>query len=268
MRIVKEHFESIHQLLNVLETRPNNAEMSGCNSSTKNDESFTGTKNWAEAVELFQNGYSEVLDQIKSGVAKNVNSAQIESRRHIRTGVVGYAPHVPNAIQNLPNSMIYTEKQTQKVKAISIYYAPTANCFVPTETFIKSGIAMLSAVNMLEKSGIRVNLNIVLFSVGNDGESELTFATVKVKDYKEHMDILKLCFPVVHPSLFRRFGFKWLETCPDIKASGWRCGYGHENASVINKLKKEAVKENEYMFALQDIEAMKFDPEAIVKTIK
>lgn len=268
MRIVKEHFDSIHQLLNVLKTRPNNFEMHGRNKSTTNDKEFTGTQNWKEAVELFENGYSEVLEKIKGGVIKNLNTNQIENRRHVRTGVIGYAPHVPNAILNLPNSMIYTEHQPQKVKAISIYYAPTANCNTSTETFIDAGIAMLSAVNMLEKSGVRVNLNIVFFDGANMYDSELTFATVKVKDYKEHMDILKLCFPVVHPSLFRRFGFKWLETSPDIKESGWEGCYGHESERMDNVLKKKAIGENEFLFTLQDVAKLNNNPENIVKMIK
>lgn len=268
MNVVKEHFDSIHQLLAVLEERPNNSEMSDRHESTGNGKAFTGTKNWEEAVNLFENGYTEVLDKIKDGILKNFNATRIENRRHVRTGVVGYVPHVPNAILNLPNSMIYTEQQTQKVKAISIYYAPTDNCETSTQTFINSGIAMLSAINSLEKSGIRVNLNIVFFNGSNSMGTEYTFATVKVKDYREHIDILKLCFPVVHPSLFRRFGFKWLETSPDIKRNGWSSAYGHKSNKLNNFLKKELMNENEFFFSLQDIVELKCDMENILKTIK
>lgn len=264
MHVVKEHFDSIHKLLQTVTARPNNAEMKGCNSSRTGDANFTGTENWEEAVNLFETGYSEPLEEIKRGIARNIKATGINTRRHIRTGVVGYAPHVPNAIQNLPNSMIYTDKQTQKVKAVTIYYAPTANACVGTETFIKSGIAMLSAVNILELSGVRVNLNIVLFNGINDNKNETTFITVKVKDFKEQMDVHKLCFPVIHPSFFRRFGFKWIETSPDINCGGWRFGYGSHNKKMKEHIK---FNQNEYFIQLEDTKNAGYNPETLIENL-
>ena len=72
MKIVEEHFSSIHQLLSVISSRPKNSEMAACDSSESNGKEFTGTKNFQEAVDLFQYGYTDVLDKIKSGIASNV----------------------------------------------------------------------------------------------------------------------------------------------------------------------------------------------------
>ena len=136
MHIVKEHFDSIHKLLSVVESRPNNSEMKGEDSSRTGSKDFTGTGSWNEAVDLFRNGYKDVLPKIQAEVSKNLKATATQNRRNVRTGVVGYTPHVPNAILNLPNSMIYTETQHQKIKAISIYYSPTSPCFTETEEFI------------------------------------------------------------------------------------------------------------------------------------
>ena len=149
MKVVEEHFGSIHELLRVIGARPHNSEMAACNSSEENGKGFTGTKNWDEAVHLFETGYTDVLPEIKSGIEKNVKATGVQNRRFVRTGVVGYAPHVPNAINGLPNSMIYTETQPQKIKAVTIYYASTGNCGTETTEFIKSGICALSAINIL-----------------------------------------------------------------------------------------------------------------------
>lgn len=264
--VIEEHFDSIHRMLNVIGSRPNNPEMRDRHASENGDEEFTGTRNWDKAVELFEDGYTNVLGEIKFGILKNIRATQNQPRRMVKTGVVGYAPHVPNAINGLPNSMIYTERQMQKIKAVTIYYAPTENCNVGVETFIKSGIAMLSAINILELSGIRVNLNVVFFNGTNDGETEGSFGTVKVKDFREQMDIQKLCFPIVHPSLFRRFGFKWLETTPDMKRSGWSFGYGH-HSTKFNDLIKTKLKNNEFFVGLDQTEKSNYDPEKLIELL-
>ena len=264
IRVVEEHFGSIHELLRVIGARPHNSEMARCNSSEENDKSFTGTKNWDEAVQLFRTGYTDVLPQIKSGIEKNVKATGVQNRRFVRTGVVGYAPHVPNAINGLPNSMIYTETQPQKIKAVTIYYAPTENCGTETTEFIKSGICALSAINILELSGVRVNLDVVMFNGTNFEDTEGTFATVKVKDFRDQMDVQKLCFPVVHPSLFRRFGFKWLETSPGIKEEGWAYSYGH-HSQKYNKIIRQNMRDNEYFITLADTNQVEYSPEKLIE---
>lgn len=264
IRVAEEHFASIHELLRVISARPHNAEMAARNSSEDNDESFTGTKNWDEAVHLFETGYTDVLPEIKTGIEKNVKASGVQNRRFVRTGVVGYAPHVPNAILGLPNSMIYTEVPPQKVKAITIYYAPTENCGTETKEFIRSGICALSAINILEMSGVRVNLNVVIFSGLNLYETEGTFPTVKVKDFRDQMDVRKLCFPIVHPSLFRRFGFKWLETSPQIKEKGWCFGYGH-HSQKFNAIIRENMDENERYITLADTKQAEYSPEKLIE---
>lgn len=264
--VIEEQFASIHSMLGTIETRKNNCEMYNMNSSTSNGKNFTGTCSYDEAVELFETGYTEILDKIKSGIQKNIKATQNQTRRMVRTGVVGYTPHIPNSINGLPNSMIYTEKQLQKIKAVTIYYAPTGNCNVEIETFIESGVAMLSAINILELSGVRVNLNVVFFNGVNDSETEGTFGTVKVKDFREHLDIQKLCFPLVHPSLFRRFGFKWLETTPDMKESGWKFTYGHHTDAFNNMIRKQ-LKDNEYFIDLYETKESKYSPEKLIELL-
>lgn len=157
------------------------------------DKDFTGTNTWEEAVSLYQYGYTDILERIKSGIGANLQKTNPMTRRRVVTGVQGYAPHVPNAIMGLPNSMIHTESVMMKSKVVNIVYSSTENCGTEADEFIKSGIAVLSAVNALELSGYRVNLDIS-FYCAKDGD-EYAFGTVNVKDYREHLDIQKLCFP-------------------------------------------------------------------------
>jgi len=263
-KIVSEHFTSIHQMLTVMNERPNNNVMSGKDSSTSGDRDFTGTRSWDEAMDLFEHGYTEILSEIKAGVAAGIKKTETIQKRRTSTGVVGYAAHVPNAIMGLPNSMIYTQATPQKIKAVSIVYSICQNCGTEAQEFIDSGIAVLNVINRLELNGCRVNLKIMFFNATED-EKEYAFGTVDVKDFREHMDLQKLCFPVAHPSMFRRFGFKWLETCKGLTDNGWRYGYGRtiHDKSVIQSM----LKENEIYIDLPTTRKYDYDAEKIIESM-
>jgi hypothetical protein len=198
--------------------------MKGENESTTNGEDFTLTKSWDQAIDLFQYGYVDILDELKVGMKAATKFMTPQNRRKITTGVVGFVPHVPNAILGLPNSMIHIESEVRKTKAISLVYSITGNAYVRADQFVKSGIAVLSTIHALELRGIRVSLKIMFFNARcND---DRTIGTVTLKDYREHLDLQKLTFPVAHPSMFRRIGFKWLETVPGLTDTDWSSGYG------------------------------------------
>ena len=58
------------------------------------------------------------------------------------------------------------------------------------------------------------------------GDTEVLGGVVKVKDYQEKLNIQKLCFPIAHPSFFRRFGFRFVETFPALEDTYFKDGYG------------------------------------------
>lgn len=263
MKLIREHFQSIDEMLSVITSRPNNTPMNGRKESMSSDKNFTGTNSWEEAVNLYQYGYTDILEQVKRGVGAHIERTNPMTRRRVVTGVQGYAPHVPNSIMGLPNSMIYTESVMMKTKVVNIVYSTTENCGTEAEEFIKSGIAVLSVVNILELSGYRVNLNISFYCAKED--EEYTFGTVNVKDYREHMDIQKLCFPVAHPSMFRRMGFKWLETCVGLKNSGWARGYGSQ--VMFRNTPKEFKDEGSILLDLEIVRKNKYDPDKIIESM-
>jgi len=263
MKVIKEHFNSIDEMLKIINSRPNNVAMMGKNESHETGSSyFYGTETYDEALDLIKRGYKDILPQIKSGVAENLKRTETRQRRRIENGVVGYAPNVPNAILGLPNSMINVKSVPQKVKAISLVVGITENAGTGTEEFIKSGIAALGVVNSLELQGYRVNLKVACKVSRMD--SERVFCTVTVKNYRDHLDLQKLCFPLAHPSMFRRFGFKWMETVPELTNSGWAFGYG-QSYHNYDEFKKLFLAENEYFIDLKITRDCNYDPEAIIK---
>lgn len=269
--VQKEHFDSIHKFLATINSRANNSVMSGCRSSITGDSDFTGTQSYEEATELITKGWEEVLPKIKEKfdtAVKHNQNGSIDKRRTCNH-VVGYAPNVPNAILGLPQSMIYQHKEPQKCKVVSIVYAPDANCGTSAETFIKAGIVVLNIINRLELNGIRVRLMIASM----DSYSNKTFisCTINVKDYREQLDLKKLAFPIAHPSMLRRFGFKWLETFPELKEDGFSVSYGKTISGVSDHkddlVKAGIIKDTDYYTSLGQIEDLRFDTQAVMKAV-
>ena len=260
LNIIKEHFNSINEMISVVESRPNNSAMPNSHSSETNGKDFTGTASYDEAKELFRNGYAEILPQIKAGVSANLKRTESKPRRRVETGVIGYAPHVPNAILGLPNSMIRTDQKPQKTKVVSIVVGITENCGTKASEFTKSGIAALGVVNALELRGYRVNLKVAFYVARCDNDR--AYGTVSVKDFREHLDLQKLCFPLAHPSMFRRLGFKWLETVPGLKCN-WAWGYGGQ-MKEIGEI-KHFLSENEYFINMNITKQNNYDPEKIIE---
>lgn len=268
--IITEEFESIHKLLKILDKRDNNSIMSSKHSSQEHgDASWYGTKSYSDAIKLFEKGYSDILDDLKTEIKKTeklqCNNISIRKSRP-KNAVAGFVPNVPNAIRGLPESMILIDKTPKKIKAIEIIYNMHGCASEDTDFFIKSGAVLLSAINLIEKMGVQVKLTAGFFSARCD--DEITFPTVVVKHYNQPLDLLKLCFPLAHPSMFRRIGFKYLETCPELTDRCWSHGYGH--TCDLDILKKEIYPDNDKIFLLDNhwIRENDYDVEKVLEYCK
>lgn len=266
MKIIQEEFKSLRELVNVIEERPVNKIFADKElSSEEGSYNFTKTNSYEEARELMLGGYKDIVNEIGAGVYKSTaDHRDLYNRRRVSTGVVGYAPHVPNAILGLPNSMIYMKNEPVKVKTLDICYDACENAKIDADDFIKAGKVILQIINSMEMEGIRVKLR-VAFYCGVDssiGPLEHVFATVKLKDYRDQIDIAKMCFPFAHPSMLRRIGFKWMETQPDVESIQWAFGYG-SNRDPDEELKKKILNPKEKLVTLKNIKNHNFDVEEI-----
>lgn len=227
-----EFFDSISVFLEVLETRPTNKVFQGeilhSILVSRDRDSFTGTRSYEEAVDICRLGYKDILDKLRNMVEKNITKYQ-ESKSDRDTHIdsnVGYAPNVPKALMNLPQSMINIQRSPRSVRTLDIVYFMVANCNVDKQVFIGSGSYLLSAIELIERQRIRVQLRVSPFCSEARYDGERVMTVVKVKEYTEKLSLLKLCFPLAHPSFFRRMGFKWLETFPELSDTNFVSSYG------------------------------------------
>jgi hypothetical protein len=224
-----EHFDSIQDMIATLNSRTNNQTMQDCDSSHEGSSSFTGTSSYEEAEKLLKTGFGEIIQTLKTEIKKeeklNTKKYGTRNRFYYKNNVEGVLPNIPNALMGLPNSMILPSKKIEKTKAIDLYYDMGACCGIDRKEWIAAGVKILVAVKIFELQNISVNLNCCFYSGFKHGQ--YLMASVKLKGYQDKLDLLKLCFPIAHPSFFRRFGFKWLETVPiENLHYGFASGYG------------------------------------------
>lgn len=223
----RENFPSIANLIATIDSRPNCNVMSSCHTSQDKNFAWFNTKSYKEACNFAKFGWPEVLDDLKKALRASIKMSakfQTVKKSMPHSHIVGYIPHVPNAIQNLPNSMITTDRFPQKKKTIHVIYCNGGNCNEDPQFYLQAGTAMINALNIIERSGIQVRIDLCFKPSTCSGE--YVCPTVTLKDYGQRFDLLKLCFPLANSSMQRRLGFKWLETCPTITQSDWSWGYG------------------------------------------
>lgn len=252
MNVIRENFNSIQEMLKVLNERKNNNVMRDKYSSQDKDRSdWHGTKSYEEAEELITNGYTEILDEIKAGIKFDTSE---NSKIVPENNVFGYIPNVPNAMMNLPKSMIYAKRIPRKITAIDLVYCPCANAYTDPKEYVKNGIKVLNVINSLEKNNIRIRLKVAMKC--SESDFQYCLATITLKNYTEKLNLQKICFPIAHPSMQRRFGFKWLETSSEITDVDWADGYGRTTVNY------SVFETGEIIFGLNDIQ--KLDEEEII----
>lgn len=264
--IVFENFPTIYALIGAVHSRPNNHHF-GTNSAEQGNRKFFGTDSYTEAEELLASGIAEKAEELRKSLNRFRAQTNVDAnRRRTRRDYCGYRPNVPAAIAGLPKTMYRHNKVEHKVKAVNIIYDCGMNCGTSAETLEKSGSAILSMVYALEMSGYRVQLNILPFAA--ETGSNRAVCMVGLKDWRQPLDILKLSFPLASASMFRRFGFHWAETSPDVTVNYPSYGHHMEKSDVLETFDKvRYTTKNAYVINVPDCEAVSFDPLKLAERI-
>lgn len=183
---------------------------------------FTKTKDFNEAVELFKNGWSDMATKLVQKL--KVTETKMEPTMKPRTtlSVAGYQAIVPLYLQGVPNNMVNKKMVPVKQKVITLNKSINYNGGVGADQIIEESIKAMRIVKKLESQGYRCNLNIVL---GTSAGGKQFVIKVKIKSASEKMNISKLAFPLVHPSMLRRLFFRFIEVYPNVTKS-FTSGYG------------------------------------------
>ena len=234
-------YSSIAEFLNDINSLPNNQFYNDRTpSSQEEDESgWHGTNTYDEAVELMKNGWKVTTEKISSRVKFTHTNSGIARSSKPAYGVVGSQASVPRYLQGIPTNMVSRQIIYSKQKVITITKGIAYPARVKPEEILEESIKAIQIIQSMENKGQRVRLNILL-AVTKDNKTNICKICIKQPD--ERMSIAKMSFPLAHPSMLRRFCFKWIEVDPftDIDL-----GYGYGKPSETTVI-KNALDNNEY----------------------
>lgn len=218
--LVTEKFDDIYEFIDTLDKRPihpdfyrdgedpmsadsNHPEMT---SRKRGARKKFGTNSYEESIVIFKNGYKQGVRDIEAAGKIKANGGNSVVPR---PSVVGFAPHVPNAIKGHPLSMIRADRKVKPVKELNIYYGVLSGWQATDKEKVTAARYLLDAINEIEKQGIRVSLHVLYAPVTKDGVG--CCATIKIKDAKQPLNLLKVSYPLVHSSFHRRQCWRYLE---------------------------------------------------------
>lgn len=231
------YFNSINDVVNFIRNGKITPTYKNDPASIKETKSFTGTESYEEAEDLLLHGWDEMARELTKSLREVNTSVSFKNRNCY--GVAGYQCSVPRYLQGIPTNMISKKRVPVKNKIINITKSICYSCRVNTKTIKEESVKILRLVNQLESQGYRVNLNIASVSTNNRRilEPKMNCFVIKIKDASQRMNIKQMAFPLVHPSMLRRFEFALVERLPECEFLGKSYGQTvpHEKERTLFK---------------------------------
>ena len=154
--IYAQKFETMDRFFKFITTAQNNKVFADCHDSDRNSEKFAGTKDFAEAAELFRNGWDAGLTKIKAGKGGDFSSPA--PRALVRNYYVGACPNVPRALQGFPDAMRQIYRTPQKQKVVTIFVDMCVSGTLDKDRYQKVGGYIYQAIKAIEEQGTRVEI--------------------------------------------------------------------------------------------------------------
>lgn len=252
MKQVIKKFESLGALSAFIASTPVNGwfAKNGVESSVDGSKGFTGSESFEAANNMMLQGWSEGAARVQKYMNAGVTGTA--PKRVIYNSVVGFVPNVSNYLAGNPLNMINQRRVKTPKKVVTIVYNSSVGYGVEAADIEKTAAALFNVVSGLEASGVRVELWVTSFSVNakighrTNGKpyiiktgSEFLFTAVKIKSAGQPFNLLKMIYPVVHPSFLRRHGFAIKERAGLEGEPGGLEWYGY-GSTVVSK--PESVK--------------------------
>ena len=198
---------------------------------------FTGTADYDTADGLLRDGDTENAKKLTAASGAGLKSANGDGQRARRVSAVcGGAANVPAVLMGLPKSMIMQKKFVYKdSKVLNLVYSVSIGANIDADEINRVSVNLVNAIMGIEKSGYRVNLYVCVCAERKYTRrgSEYCNMFVRIKDSGQYMDVKKMAYPLVNPSMLRRHYFRFVETAENIKDSSWVHTYGTPIKDVL-----------------------------------
>lgn len=174
---------------------------------------WTKTTSFQQATEMLKNGWNDMAKQLNNEmVSKKLEAEMVKQYRNVLS-VAGYQPVVPLYLAGVPQNMVAKKMVPVKQKVVNITKSLNYSGSVNSDRIVKESIKVMQLVKRIEQQGMKCNINIAL---GTEAGGRKVICKVKIKGASERLNVSKLAFPLVHPSMLRRLMFRYIEVCPDV----------------------------------------------------
>ena len=213
-KVIFNKFNSVEEFSNWLQSTPQTAKGKEFDESNKTDEyytEFSGTKSFDEAQNLLKYGDKVNADKIAATIRKiKAQGKGNETRNKLYNSPCGFMPIVPKVLAGDPQNMLAMRKERYKsTKVLNIAYNTMVSWSISTEEIIETAAKVANVIASLEKNGYRVNL--YAYACGRDLKNNYYSLLVKIKDSGKYLDTLRIAYPLVNPSFYRRHIFGYME---------------------------------------------------------
>ena len=216
-------FNNLNEYIKYIEETPTNKTFDdGDYLSSKRVErgnyNWRGTKTYKEAKELMKSGWTVGAEKLTQKLKIAEANKQVDTVYKNILSMAGYQAIVPLYLQGVPNCMVNKKPVKIKNKVITINRVMVASASVSSETLMDESIKCFQIIKKIESAGYRVNLNLIM----SNGYGCIK---VRLKSASEKLNISKLAFPLIHPAMFRRMFFRFIEVYPTMPTN-YRYTYG------------------------------------------
>jgi len=203
--------------------------------------SFTGTRDWKQAMEMARIGWKSgaldmkiALDNFK-GTLPTRNLVKETKYAMVGPGVVNFDRYQQGHPMLWKTTKKRWEDDSENGKIVHIAFGASVSGAVDVSTIMKRGAVIVALVDLLEQAGKRVQLTIKTGTAEGGNLKYHSQCAITVKQPDQQIDLSTLAFAVAHPSSFRRLQFAWEELAPAWFREATRCyqlngesqGYGY-----------------------------------------
>lgn len=184
---------------------------------------FTGTRSYADADALLRNGWpagAERARALSASLAGSLAAADSCERPAPVWGVSGDDADVSRYLSGEPENMVawMPEMVPAAGRVVRVVLDAGVNCSVKEEHLQAAGVMTAAAVDVLEARGVRVEVWVSYPAAFDSCTVEVRH---RLKAAEEPLDLARVVAGM-HPSGWRRIGFRWFETRPECPGN-----YGH-----------------------------------------
>ncbi len=242
--IISEHiFEDINDLVQYLKTVKTNDKVFDHESSETLglDDGWHDFESYPKALEGLELGTDKYFNEFKQNIKKvkdYLSSQEIQKLAGYKNDVVGFSPIVPNTIIGNPINMINSNKKEKPIPTAKIMIEKANSSGVNSADMISFYAIITALIDILEQKGIRCE---IWMSDSFLESPEVYVYKLKLKDFNQPINMYKIQFPIIATDMFRRIGFKLLETNQELKDRDWNWGYG---SPLIGRAEGFSLKSN------------------------